>query len=93
MATAKKQSSKSGSKNKREEYEEQPGWANLFLRDDATGNQPKYTGVGLDPDGNEIQVAIWPKRAKTGTKYLRLHIEPPYESDEDEEEDDDDIPF
>jgi hypothetical protein len=83
---------------KKQEYVEQDGWMSAFFREDAEGKQPKYTGTGLDHNGNDVQVAVWPTRAKTGTKYLRIHIEEPYESDEAEdaeadEDDDDDIPF
>lgn len=100
-----------------EDYEETPGWGTAFHRPDAEGSQPSYTGTGvIDIEtlreianaNGEIQIAIWPRRAKTGTKMLRFHIEPPYaggtESDEldddefaggddQEQDDDEETPF
>ena len=83
----------------RQERQEDPGWGSLFRRETEPGrNQPQYTGQVLNPDGDELQVAIWIKTARSGQKYLRIHLEPPYEPDGDDLdgdqlEDDDDIPF
>ena len=89
---------------KESEYQENPGWGSLFRRD-AQGNQPNYTGQVLDPDGDELQVAIWIRTPKGGgPKYLRMHLEPPYVPDDDDPiqgdddqdgtpDDDEDIPF
>ena len=76
-------------------YQENPGWGNVFFREDAQGNQPKYTGQVLDLEGNELSIAIWPRVASTGTKYLRVHLEEVYNPDpaQTPQEDDDDIPF
>lgn len=92
---------------KETEYQEDPGWGSLFRRD-AQGNQPNYTGSVIDPDGDELQIAIWIRTPKGGgAKYLRVHLEPPYapddddpiqggddpEDDRDDPDDDEDIPF
>lgn len=79
----------------RKEYVEEPGWMSAFFREEAEGKQPKYTGVGKDIDGDDIQVSVWPTRSKNGTRYLRIRIEPPYEAPETPDADDggDDIPF
>ena len=91
-----KSQQKTQRKKAKQEYVEEPGWMSAFLREDATGKQPKYTGVGKDIDGDDIQVSVWPTTAKSGVKYLRIRIEPPYEAEDvedDDEPDDDDIPF
>ncbi len=65
-------------------YQEDPGWGSLFRRD-AQGNQPNYTGTVNDPDGDELQIAIWIRTPKGGgAKYLRVHLEPPYTPDDDD---------
>jgi len=63
------------------EYKEGPGWGSAFRRD-AEGNQPQFTGTVLDPDGDELQIAVWVKTPRNGgQKYLRVHLEPPYRPD------------
>lgn len=84
-----------------QEYEEEPGWGSAFHRPDNESPQPTYTGTGmLDREtakaiieaGGEFQISVWPRRARTGTKYLRFHIEPPYQGgSEDADLDDDDF--
>lgn len=102
-----------------QEYEEESGWGSAFHRPDNEAPQPSYTGTGVvdletlraiaeAADGNalcEFQISVWPRRARTGTKYLRFHVEPPYQGgseaadldDEDfdgnAEDSDDDLPF
>ena len=73
------------------DYEEQDGWASAFHRPENEGNQPKFTGQGLDANGDPIEVAIWVKRARSGQKYLRIHIQEPWQGDEDSDLDDDDF--
>jgi hypothetical protein len=81
-------------RTRREEYTEDPGWGSLFHRPDNEGNQPAYTGQGLDIDGNPIELAIWIRKSRNGKKYLRIHIQEPYEADDagGDIEDDDDKP-
>lgn len=74
-----------------QDYEEQDGWASAFHRPENEGNQPKFTGQGLDVNGDPIEVAIWVKRARSGQKYLRIHIQEPWQGDEDSDLDDDDF--
>lgn len=33
-------------------------------------------------NGEPIQVSVWLKRSKNGVRYLRIHVEPPYEAPE-----------
>lgn len=65
----------------KQEYEEQAGWASAFFRPDAEGDQPHFTGPGKDEDGDDIQVSVWLRRSKNGTRYLRIHLEPPFEKE------------
>jgi hypothetical protein len=81
-------------------YQENLGWGNVFYRPDNEGNQPDYTGQGVDLDGNDIEIAVWVKKSRRGTEYLRIHLRAPYETDTEEEADDDnpndddeDVPF
>jgi hypothetical protein len=99
-------------KGRKKEYKEEPGWGSAFERPENEDPQPKFTGTGLlDREtakaileaGGEFQLAVWVRRAKTGTRYLRIHIEPPYDGGVDEDDDlddlapkpdeDDDLPF
>ena len=79
-------------RREQEEYQEEPGWGSLFHRPDNEGNQPQYTGQGLNENGEPVELAIWVRKARSGAKYLRLHIQEPYEADaaEDDELDVDD---
>jgi hypothetical protein len=81
-------------KGKQSEYVENDGWGSAFRRPDNTGGQPQYTGQALDPDGNELDVAVWVRRGKSGAQYLRIHLQPPYEGggDDDDELDVDEEP-
>lgn len=81
------------------DYEEEAGWGSAFNRPDNEAPQPTYTGTGmLDREtakaiieaGGEFQISVWPRRARTGTKYLRFHIEPPYAGGSDDADLDDD---
>jgi hypothetical protein len=75
-------------KGKQSEYVENDGWGSAFRRPDNTGGQPQYTGQALDPDGNELDVAVWVRRGKNGAQYLRIHLQPPYEGGGDDGDDD-----
>lgn len=75
-------------RSKRSEYVENPGWASAFRREENEDPQPRYTGTGLSPEGDEVRVAVWVRRSSTGLQYLRIHIEPPFEDDDAELEDD-----
>jgi hypothetical protein len=101
-----------GRRREREEerQEEQPGFGTCFDRrksrtndkapDFSTGEEP----VKLD-DGSEVEVAVWVRKSRSGKRYLRVHVQRPYEYDDaddlddDEEEngrdddDEDDVPF
>lgn len=101
-------------KPRQQEYEETPGWGSAFHRPDADGNQPQFTGpmvldrdtmkAILEADG-AAELAIWTKRAKSGARYLRVHLQAPYEQeaedddiddlfdDDQEADDDEDLPF
>jgi hypothetical protein len=69
-------------------YRESAGWGSAFRRD-AEGNQPNYTGQILDPDGDELQIGIWIRTPRAGgPRYLRIHVEPPYQPEPDDELDD-----
>lgn len=82
------------------DYTEESGWGSAFHRPDNEAPKPTYTGTGVLDDellkaihdaGGEFQISVWPKRARTGTKYLRIHIEPPYEGGENAELDEDEF--
>lgn len=93
------QTRRNGNGNAKPDYDEQPGWGSAFHRPENQAPQPSYTGSGmLDPEtlraifdaGGEFQISVWPRRARTGTKYLRFHIEPPYQGGSESDELDDD---
>lgn len=84
-------------KAKKSDYEETANWASAFERPDNEAPQPGFTGTGvLDLDtlraiaqaDGDFQIAVWLRRSKSGKRYLRFHIEPPYEGSEPEDADD-----
>lgn len=91
--------------NNGSDYEETPDYGSAFERPDNEAPQPRFTGTGvlstetlkaIHEAGGEFQIAVWTRRANTGTRYLRVHIEPPYDGGDDqadEDEDPDDIPW
>lgn len=93
------------SKQDNGKFEEKDGFGTVWHRPDAADNQPSYTGEGLDPDGNPVRVALFtrsndgkPYRSRNGVRFMRFHIEPPWEDDDPgavdpEEVDEDDVPF
>lgn len=112
MATTKdKRTAKSNGK----QWDGDPDYGQAFHRPENKAPQPAYTGQGvfnkatlkaIYEAGGEFQIACWTRRAKSGLKYVSVHIEPPYQKDdeaddffdddnteEDQEDDGDDIPF
>lgn len=82
-----------------QDYQEDAGWGSAFHRPENEAPQPSYTGNGvLDSDtlkaiheaGGEFQISVWTRRARTGTKYLRVHIEAPYQGGSEDAELDED---
>lgn len=50
----------------------------IFKNDKKTAeNQPDYKGKGV-VDGKEVQIALWLKESKTGTKYFSAAFSEPY---------------
>lgn len=42
----------------------------------------KETLIAIYEAGGEFQISVWPRRARNGGKYLRVHIEKPYQGSE-----------
>jgi hypothetical protein len=76
----------------KQEYTEDPGWASAFHRPDNEDPQPRYTGQGLDANGDEIEIAVWVRRAKSGARYLRIKIQEPYDAEVEDDDLDEDEP-
>lgn len=50
------------------EYQHKPGSFSLFKNDkQGNDNWPDYKGVGIDLEGNHIEVAAWLKKGAKGT--------------------------
>jgi hypothetical protein len=94
-----------GRPKRKKEYQEEPGWATGFQREDNRPPRPQFTGQGILDDeivdaimeaGGEFQIAIWTHdsdgrvlRNRNGSRRIRVHIEPPYEGGEADELEDD----
>jgi len=49
----------------------------IFKNEKATGNQPSYRGK-VNVNGKEMEVSLWVKESKTGTKYFSASFQEPY---------------
>jgi len=68
----------------------------IFKNDKKTAeNQPDYKGK-VNVNGADMEVALWLKESKTGTKYFSATFQEPYVKPEARvvtDEQDDDLPF
>jgi len=72
-------------------YEQKEGDIIIFKNEEATGNQPPYTGKGLY-NGEVIRVALWIKEGKKG-KFFAGRIQADQEREQPAETKQDDLPF
>ena len=78
-------------KNKYKERDDHPSWKGDALLD--------LGKLGIGSGQSEVDLSIWVNKTKEGDKYLKINIDPPYQSEaevkpEDKKEElDDDIPF
>ena len=73
-------------------YEQKDGDIIIFKNEEATGNQPPYTGKGLF-NGEVIKIALWVKEGKKG-KFFAGRIQSEQEKPaEQPTEMGDDLPF
>jgi uncharacterized protein (DUF736 family) len=49
----------------------------IFRNEKATGNQPSYRGK-VNVNGKDMEVSLWVKESKTGTKYFSASFQEPY---------------
>ena len=49
----------------------------IFKNEKATGNQPSYRGK-VNVNGKEMEISLWVKESKTGTKYFSASFQEPY---------------
>ena len=49
----------------------------IFKNEKATGNQPSYRGK-VNVNGKDMEVSLWVKESKTGTKYFSASFQEPY---------------
>lgn len=55
-------------------YEQKDGDIIIFKNEEATGNQPTYTGKGLF-NGEVIKIALWVKKGKKGKFFFAGRIQ------------------
>ena len=49
----------------------------IFKNLNATGNQPSYRGK-VNVNGKDMEISLWVKESKTGTKYFSASFQEPY---------------
>ena len=49
----------------------------IFKNLNATGNQPSYRGK-VNVNGKDMDISLWVKESKTGTKYFSASFQEPY---------------
>lgn len=49
----------------------------IFKNEKATGNQPSYRGK-VNVNGKEMEISLWVKESKTGSKYFSASFQEPY---------------
>jgi uncharacterized protein (DUF736 family) len=49
----------------------------IFRNEKATGNQPQYRGK-VNVNGKDMEISLWVKESKTGTKYFSASFQEPY---------------
>jgi uncharacterized protein (DUF736 family) len=49
----------------------------IFRNEKATGNQPSYRGK-VNVNGKDMEISLWVKESKTGTKYFSASFQEPY---------------
>jgi uncharacterized protein (DUF736 family) len=49
----------------------------IFKNEKATGNQPSYRGK-VNVNGKDMEISLWVKESKTGTKYFSASFQEPY---------------
>lgn len=63
-------------------YEEKPGTGAIFKNNKLKDTHPEYRGSIITPSGEKLDVSLWVKESKAGTKYFSAAIQEPYKKQE-----------
>lgn len=62
-------------------YEEKAGQGAIFKNNKLKDTHPDYRGNIITPSGEKLEVSLWVKEAKSGTKYFSVSVQEPYKKD------------
>ena len=87
------------------DYTDKPGTGAIFKNNKLKETHPDYRGSIVTPGGERLELSLWLRTSKAGTKYFSVAVQKPYKKDEaapqpqDEPQyasapaDDDEMPF
>lgn len=62
-------------------YEEKAGTGAIFKNNKLKDTHPDYRGSIITPSGEKLDVSLWVKEAKSGTKYFFVSVQEPFKKE------------
>lgn len=57
------------------QYEDKPGWINLWVNESENAKAPHFKGFGTTDKGVRVNIAAWKKVTSKGAPYLSIRVE------------------